>query len=464
MPNPWEKYAAKPASQEGPWVKYAQPAAAPAAKEDQGLLSSFADASGLTGAANAIAHPIDTIAGIPKAVSGMYHQTADNVSQGIADYKGGNTAGAISHAVSAVPILGPALDKATDQAADNGMGKTGSYLKDLGRAVTSPGAMGTIAGTAAGLVGPEAIKAAVPLGGRILAKTGEAAQDSGVGLINKTAGMLKPDFKRGANGGQAYFDAGGGPAMSMGGLADKAASLKSKVGGQISDAYANSNATIPAMDVAAKLQPAIDRATDLATGPGGTGDISGIENYSAQFRPALLKAVQNGGMSPSEVQAMKRAIAENTTWGDPTTPNLKSIRQKNVGALGGLLEDSVPEVAPLNKQFQGLVKFADRTQSRAETGSNPLTHLVGKGIGSTLGASIGGLEGGTHGAIGGAMLGLALDSVPVKSALASGLYYGGRGAESIGDRVAGLPPLNSALVAPATYGLIGKKRKAEGDE
>src|ERR1700761_3948676 len=91
---------------------------APAAPAPQGFLSSAADSSGLSGLAHAIAHPIDTVAGLPAALKGAYDQTAGNIGQAVDAAKSGNYAGALSHGISAIPVLGPTLDKATDQYAD----------------------------------------------------------------------------------------------------------------------------------------------------------------------------------------------------------------------------------------------------------------------------------------------------------------------------------------------------------
>ena len=103
----------------------------------------------------AVMHPVDTFKQVTQPVVDTYNEA----KQAYQDYKSGNNAGAIVHGVTAVPVIGPALNMAAQQAADNGAtGKPGSYLQDLGKTITSPGAMGTNLGTAIGLTAPGVVK------------------------------------------------------------------------------------------------------------------------------------------------------------------------------------------------------------------------------------------------------------------------------------------------------------------
>lgn len=73
-----------------------------------------------------------------------------------------NIAGAASHTIKSIPIIGPGMDKMADYAADNGA--TGKdYLRDLKATVTSPEAMATGLGTAI-QAAPIAADASVGLG------------------------------------------------------------------------------------------------------------------------------------------------------------------------------------------------------------------------------------------------------------------------------------------------------------
>jgi hypothetical protein len=309
--------------------------------------------------------------------------------------------------------------------------------------------------TAANVLGDIATAGLLHIGGQavpgVLQRVGGASQDSGATLLNKTAGMLKSDFKRGANGGRAYLDAGGGPAMSMQGLADKAATLKDSVGSQIGDmrnAASTSGVKIPTTDVASTLNSPISRGIALETGPGGLNNTAPIENYSSSLRPTLKAGVANGGLTLNELQDLKSGIADNTNWSDPSQFNLKSIRQQNVGGLSRLETDAIPEIGPLKTQFQGLGKFSSRAGDRASTGSMLL----------------GGLEG--HSAlatIGGGLAGLALDSVPVKTTVANGLYRGGGLLNSAGG-VLGRPTLFPTTAGIAPYYLNNKKNGSGNEE
>jgi hypothetical protein len=109
----------------------------------KGLVSSFADSSGLS----ALAHPIDTILGLPAGIKQMAVDSYSNAKQGVADYqKEGLTEKTRRDFGRAVPIVGPALAQAQAQ-------------HDAGN---NAGMAGTLAGTVAGLAGPEALKAIKP--------------------------------------------------------------------------------------------------------------------------------------------------------------------------------------------------------------------------------------------------------------------------------------------------------------
>lgn len=149
--------------------------------------SSAADSSGLSMIGNALRHPLDTagnVAGavadavdpngtvhtvnpnnpITQGVSGMVNNTVDNARQAWKDARSKNPAGAVSHAISAIPVLGPTLDKAEDQ-----------YAKgDIA------GEMGTLTGAATTFAVPArgAIRAAG--GGEALTAAADAVPGSGI--------------------------------------------------------------------------------------------------------------------------------------------------------------------------------------------------------------------------------------------------------------------------------------------
>jgi hypothetical protein len=432
---------------------------APAAPQ-RGFFSSALDSSGLSTLGHAIMNPRETasnLAGVATYGGGDTTNPIINGIKGEVNRVGGElktawnqpqtlegAKNAIDHTMYAIPGIGGVLSTADNQY------KGGNYA----------GAAGTMAGLGANLASPSLIKSAVPAVGRVISATGAAAEDAGVGLMNKTVGALKPDFKRGANPARGYFAAGNGPASSMQSLADKAASSKAYVGKQIGstiDAATASGTKIPATDVASVLSPPIQKGMDLELGPGGMGNTASIENYSAGFRPALKKAVQDGGMTPRELFDMKRGVAQNTNWSDPSQFNLKAIRQQQSGAMSGVLGDAIPELPELNSQYGDLSKFAARAQLRAETHSMPLTSLMAKTGMSTAGAIPGLIEGNPLHATMGAAAGVLADSVPVKSTIASGLFYGGKKLSQAGNWL--MPPTRTTVKAVTPYSMIGNNYK-----
>lgn len=293
--------------------------------------------------------------------------------------------------------------------------------------------------------------------GRATRAVGNTAQDAGVGLMNKTIGTLKPDFKRGANPARGYLETNNGPALSLQGLADKAAESKSEVGQTLGNIYSQATAAgakIPVQTVADEMAKPLQKAIDLETGPGGTGNLTAIKSYIEQFGPSFARAEANGGFTPTDVFEMKKRIADNTNWSDPTQFSLKAVRQQQTGALSGILSDAFPETTDLNQHYQDLTKFVNRAQERANTGSIPLTSHFFKAGMTGLGAIAGGAEGG-H-ALAGAALGAAMDSVPVKSAVASGLFRGGRAISRFATPAQGAPVEDVPADNLGNYGQAAK--------
>jgi hypothetical protein len=298
--------------------------------------------------------------------------------------------------------------------------------------------------TAGNVVGPALLTAglakALPKVGVPLEYVGGKMQEAGTGVINRTVGSLQKDFQRGTNPGQGYFQAGLGPSISMESIANKAAAAKAATGEQLGSLYeaaTQSGTRIPVRDVSQAVSGPINRARSVITGPGGTGNVAPLEEFGASFRPPLQAGMDAGGMTPAEVFSMKRNVAENTTWNDPTQYNMNKVRQQTTGALGGLLTETLPETSPLNSQFQNLTALSRRAQLRAQTGSSPLTRLAAKVAYGTGGALLGSLHS-PAAATGTALVGLAADSIPVRTTAASGLYYGGRGAVAMGKGLQGL--------------------------
>lgn len=428
------------------------------AGQQPGFLRSAYEATPLPTAINAISHPIDTASNIADAL--LIPTANGGPSPNNPIVKGTNSA------VKSLTDAGSAYVQAAKN--DEPMKATAilsnAVLGGLpGKAASQVGegnyggALGTVVGGTTALAAPslgDAVGAGFDAAGNAikpLAKAiGQTSEDAGIGLMNKTVGTLKNDFKRGANPARGYFNTDNGPSISMSSIAQKAADSLDATGQALGQAYQQSTAKgvlIPVDTVAQELAKPIQKAIDLESGPGGTGNIDPIKNYAEQFGPAFEKATANGGFTPSDLFDIKRSIAQNTNWSDPTQFSLKSVRQQQAGALAGLLSDAVPETADLNQDYQDLTKLSARAAERANTGSRPLTAHIYKAGGALAGAAAGAMDG--HAMLG-ASIGTALDSVPVKTTLATALVKGGRALQSLAA-----PAESSAVESVPAQNLIG---------
>lgn len=409
----------------------------PVEEEQKGFASSFADSSGLS----ALAHPIDTIMGIPAGLKQMAKDTVSNVKQGVADYqKEGLTDKTRRDFGRAVPIVGPALAEAQAQ-------------HDAGN---NAGMAGTLAGTVAGLAAPEAVKGIKPAAiaekvAPAVRTAADAAEAAGNKLLNETVGSYMKDFNRGANPGRGYNETIGRPSLTMRGLAEKAEAVKSETGdaiGKVIKDSATKNELIPIHDVVEALNTPLKEQFDLETGPGGLGNTGPYETYAKGFRDIVQKGVKQGGLTAEEVFDLKRSIAKRTKWSNQTPEGIMDVRQGQVGALGGLLTDKLPELKQLNQNYQDLVGLADRAAWRAESGAKPLGSLVREGAKAT-GAVGAGL---THdpAALAAAGAIYAADTVPGRTAIATGLYRTGKGLGALADRLESKPanPVVNQSAAP----------------
>lgn len=334
---------------------------------------------------------------------------------------------------AALAKLAPAVGKAAPL--------VGAGLSALGAGTVNKLQGGTFSGGAAAGAGGAAA-------GELLPKLAPALQDMAVGKINRKIGALKGDFARGANPGEGYFQARLGPSSSMGSIAEKAAAAREGFGEKIGDAVDNGvlariGVKIPVQDGVEAIAKPINEVHSVLSGPGG-GDTGAVEDLSASFRPAIQKAVQDGGFTPRDYFNIKRNVAKNTSWGDPTQIGLKTARQQIAGGMSGVLGDALPELKPLTSGYQNLTKLEARAADRATTG-RPSLSGVGRGM-SEVGLAAGGLlKKGPAGILLGAIPAVT-DSVPLQTGIASGLYYGG---EAL-PRVA---PLLRRLTPPAVLSL-----------
>jgi hypothetical protein len=270
------------------------------------------------------------------------------------------------------------------------------------------------------------------VGGELLGAGTEALsepmQAGGGGLIDRAAGSLAKDFKRGAEPGRAYLEGGGTPALTMRGLANKAEAVQETAGHRLGEAYdAASRPSAPqpvlgatrigAEDVRSALLDPVNRLRGVQNGPGGVGASPLLDEYEGGIRSSTGK-----DFTPRSLFDLKRNVAANTRWNDPTMFDMNSVRQQGVGAVGNLLTDAVPETAPLNRIYQGAGNLAERAGSRADTGTPPFTSLVNRGLEGAAGAGLGYM---THNPLLAAAP-LLMDSVPVKTGAGYLLYQGGK--------------------------------------
>jgi hypothetical protein len=508
-------------------------------------------------------------ASMARGLYGMGKASASELGQAYTAAKQKNPAGVASHLISSIPIAGPAMDEAYEQTDPSTPGE--SYMSRVGDTLSSPGAMGTLTGAATQiapmLMGDATSRVTRPASDAI---TG-GLKNAGAGIMNRTAGMLKADFKHGANGGEAYLAGGGKPAMTMGGLARNAEKVRSAAGAKLGNLYDTATASgtgFPIADVQSQLEGPLSAYEAEQEGPGATGASPLIDEYRSRMSrppsgrtpspvkgflmppreetplggtneflpqratndvtgelipaarlpqekitgmgtdlsptgaggrirgvigrqaeqlgstaqtvpPRMMResyvtsgerapqdfereAVGPGGLwmrrpdmsastppgtpyyTPRDVFGLKKSIADQARWNPAEPVGLNAVRQEQVGGLGGMLTDAIPEAKPLNKIYQGALRLGNRAAERANTGSAPLTQ-IGRRV---FESGIGGLGYMTGHPVAG-MVPLLADTVPVKSAMAYGLYQGGRG---LGAEV---PSLLRPL--PAVAGINHKK-------
>jgi hypothetical protein len=438
-----------------------------ARQPDRGLLGSFADASGISGLGSMLSnpHPIDNALQMGQGLVQFGKQSVQNVKDAAsAVAKDGLTLETRRKLGKAVPILGPGLAAAQEQ-------------QDAGN---TSGAIGTLLGTVAGIAGPKAafelkeaapalVESAATKTSSALQTAGEGAQDFAVKRINKTVGSLQKDFEHGANPGRQYLKSGFGASASMDSIATKADNAISDVGKRIGEAYEKASENtpvnppegqyhqpqigpgaqnslpgavakprIPVQAVFDAIAAPLKNAHDLEAGFGGSGNTGPLVDYANRLAPELDKASARGGFTPKELFDLKQKLTKNINWKSTSDleTKLNNVREAQYSAISSILDDAVPGVKELNRAYGDLINLRKRAQLRASTGSAPLTNFkeqsLAAGAGAALGSAIGGPGLGT--VVGGG-LGLAADSLPAKTAVATGLYRGGKAMSSAGMRL-----------------------------
>jgi hypothetical protein len=183
---------------------------------------------------------------------------------------------------------------------------------------------------------------------------------------------------------------------------------------------------------------------------GGPGQFNGV--WRKQPPPMSNSTVPGKPYyTPNDVFSLKRSIAKQARWNSQEPIGLNDVRQEQVGRLGGMLTDVIPEAKPQNQIFQGSLRLANRAAQRADTGSAPLTQIGRRAFESGIGG-LGYMTGHPYAG----MIPLLADTVPVKSTAGWGLYNAGRG---LGTE---LPPLFRPTAAVS--GIYNKEPKKESDD
>lgn len=406
-------------------------------------------ASAIQSATAPLVHPIATAEGMARMVR------PDAGKAGIIESALGPEAAPAVHAYEGVrdelknDPLSVAIPKLAGQAVGSYVG--GKAMEPAVDAITSP--VSRFAQRAADAVQNPADKAAA-------------------GIINRTVGARKADFARGSNPGRGYIKSRFGPSTSMESIADKAGAAKGDVAGQLQHAYARATGSgkiIPADDVLKTVDAVIDDAKNSASGPGVLTDPESYEDLRKTFNDSIADAWRKGGFTPQELWDIRKNIDRNLNWGDQAKLTMTKVQQQISGALGGLLKDAVPETRDLNQQYSDLTNLSNRTEQRALTHQSPLTSMAGKAALAGAGAVLG--QGSPGTSLLGAAAGAALDSVPAKTALASGIStaprVAGEAAATLGDTAPAAAALTPALGAVAADGQkngVGDANDAENKQ
>lgn len=336
------------------------PGLTPPPQERQGLLSSASDSSGLSTIGNALLHPIDMTKNIAdvmvngaaaspdnpiiKGIGSQVESTVSNLKDAGQYARERNLPGVITSGIHAIPGLGPTLEKSEDQWADK------NYA----------GSIGTNAGFVGSLFGPKVLKEGA---GKLLRPAAKAAA---VGDVTR---MIRPNTtdtsfgKAPAEG--LLRQPGGIYASSKEALLEKSRGNLNKIGQQIGDTVKNapqtpidiSDAVVNPMDDAlAKAATNNERGLFSSlqeTKKGLTSDLfydPSTESIEQRVGPKNLTAV-----TPTDLFDLKKRVGDSVRWTNQAFENdLNSAKGSVYGGLKEKLNQAVPEVAPLNKDYGDL--------------------------------------------------------------------------------------------------------------
>lgn len=381
---------------------------APHNAQEQGALAAM---NALPGGGGQIGLALNRLLGVSNSVQSLQnaqHLTGDDKVQAYED---------------AIPIVGP-------------------WAKQIETDVANKGAVAGLAGLATDVGLPAGVSKGLSL-------AAEPMRNAGLGVMNKVVLNAKPrNMKFNADPGQAVLDNTSGVFPTKGAMASTLDdALHNKVGPQIGEAYRKADAagtTVTPQELQAAIQPALDKARSFANGPGGSAArATAIDELEQSLKP--YTDPNRGPLTPSEVWQAKRTLDKNTPWKDFTQRDLNNTKQQVSSGIGGLLDSKIPELAGINRSYQGLVQAsklaADRAARSPSVWGTVLQTAGGGELGHLLGAS-------PSATAAGAVLPAILRSVPVQSGFASSLYRGGAALKSLPSAARSAAILNALKQHP----------------
>jgi hypothetical protein len=310
-----DPYAAIAKPLDDPYAPIAKPASpsAPGTDSQRGFFSSVGESSGFNGLLGAIAHPYDTVKGIPGAIAGEGRRIAGELGQGVEDYKKNGLSETTRRDFGrAVPVIGPALAQAQAQ-------------HDAGNNL---GMAGTLAGTIAGFAAPQAA-------GKVLGTAGR-----GVGAGLRVASADAPSLSLAAT--RALTT--GTPGELLQSALKPGVKYGAGVGDSLEKALPDVLAANPSLNGVSGFASAADAAKDASFEP--------YNNLIAPYRP--LKSGVEGPVRPSRIDGTP--IADAQLKSIPTMdliekPGTKTFPDANGVVGGGILNDTAAKAAPYRAGF-----------------------------------------------------------------------------------------------------------------
>lgn len=343
--------AAAPAQQPGPVSRFLS-----------NLWEQVNPISGIKGAAQATAHPIDTLMNDASARKAIYDKAEEAFKKG--DYVGGS-----AHLLySMTPLLGPSLDKAGEQFASGDIA----------------GGAGASTGIGLNLAGPAALKGAtvgVPGAVRDVAQTVAGKMYKSV-LKPNVASYSIPEVN-----GMVQTALDNKIPISEAGL-KKLTDLTADVNNAIS-AKIQSNPTAPISPGGKPLANLADLRDQLSQQVNPSSDLKAVAKAQADFldkyRAGPGKAVRN--MTADEAQNTKVATYQQLSakYGELGSAQIESQKALTRG-IKEELETQFPEIKGLNAQEAKMIDLDGALQRAVRRIENRNTF----GLGGTIGAGAGG--------------------------------------------------------------------------